>query len=146
MSSPSPSWWNLKRPAGFRFSATDGLAILACGVLTATAWKSVGSLAWLFPIVLGHFFLFCNVFRVHRSSELTWAGLFVLNVGLWVSLAQLNWAGILGVQTPFTLLAILRALLSRDYHGVGYSLVRGRRIREADEPDARSEPTKPGAL
>ncbi|CAK0748261.1 hypothetical protein CCP3SC1_1760005 [Gammaproteobacteria bacterium] len=41
----------------------------------------MGSYVWwaglLIGLVLGHFFLFCNVFRVTRQTELIWAGAFI---------------------------------------------------------------------
>lgn len=105
---------------GFRFSATDGVVLVACAIATAVAWRVIGSLALLFTIVLVHFFLFCNVFRVRRRYELFWAGTFVVNVLGWSLFGQLEWWRVLMAQTPITLTLIGLEIASERYHGVGY--------------------------
>jgi hypothetical protein len=116
-------WWNWKPPAGFRISLTDVIVIVMCAIATWGMWPVLGETAALLPIVLGHFFLFCNVFRVPRLPELLWSGAFVANVGGWLALGQFSWLLVLGVQSPVTLIVILAAVFQRDYHGVGYWLV-----------------------
>lgn len=111
---------------GFRFSATDAV-ILVCGIALAALLRAREfPLWWLVPMVLGHFFLFCNVFRVRRSYEITWAFLFLLNVGFWLSRARFDWAAALLTQTPFTLAAIGAEMLSWRYHGVAARRINSR--------------------
>ena len=71
-----------------------------------------------FPVTLGHFFLFCNVFRLRRSYELFWSVLFLANIGFWLSRDELRWAEILAMQTPLTIALILLEMRSPNYHGV----------------------------
>lgn len=118
----SCSWWNYKPAAGFRFSWTDGAAIILCALATWSTWSLLGEIAVLFPVVLGHFFLFCNVFRIPRKFELWWSAVFVVNVGAWLSLDLFAWSRILLTQTPMTLLFVTMTVLGKDYHGIGYSL------------------------
>lgn len=73
---------------------------------------------WLIPVVVVHFFIFCNVVRLRRKWELLWAGLFLLNTGIWFLCGTWNWWGILGVQTPVTLLLLLCEIMSPRYHGI----------------------------
>ena len=83
---------------------------MALGLGAAATWllhPALGSLTWLFPVTLGHFFLFCNVFSVRRSFELIWAAVFVANVGAWLLAGELRWSWVLAIQTPLTLLLIL---------------------------------------
>lgn len=108
---------------GFRFSRTDAAAIVITALATLLLWRPLQELALLFPIVLGHFFLFCNVFRVCRASELTWAGLFVVNFVAWSLSGQFDWWHVLLVQTPITIPFLVLEILSPRYHGVGYSWV-----------------------
>ena len=75
-------------------------------------------MALLFPVTLGHFFLFCNVFRLRRSYELFWSVLFLTNIGFWLFHNELHWAGILALQTPLTIALILLEMRSPNYHGV----------------------------
>lgn len=109
-----------KRKPGFRFSFVDGIAIVVCGAIVWLAYAELGKLAWLPAVVLGHFFLFCNVFRIHRNYELIWAGVFVVNFGIWFlfspEAAPLEW--ILISQTPVTIFLILLAVRGPDYHGI----------------------------
>ena len=66
----SSCWWNRKPPAGFRFSLVDAAMIAVCALATASLWPLLDEMTLVFPIVLGHFFLFCNIFRVPRKPEL----------------------------------------------------------------------------
>ncbi len=51
---------------GFRVSALDGAILLLGAFLTLWLRNESFPLWWLVPMVLGHFFLFCNVFLVWR--------------------------------------------------------------------------------
>ena len=108
---------------GFRFSKTDAVAISVAIAFTALLWPAISQLALLFPIVLAHFFLFCNVFRIHRTSELVWAGAFVTNVAAWTLAGHFSWPAILLTQTPLTLFLIALAIRSPRYHGIGYAIL-----------------------
>ena len=107
----SPLW-------GFRFSVSDGVVILLAVVFTIVLMRSEFALWWLVPMVVGHFFLFCNVFRVRRSYELTWAFIFLLSVGFWMSRARFDWLPTLFTQVPFTFAVIGAEMLSWRYHGI----------------------------
>ena len=106
------------RRAGFRFGWQDGVAIGLCAGATWIGWCFLGPVALLFPVTLGHFFLFCNVFRFRRSYEIYWSLVFLLNVGAWLFRGQLPWLSILAIQTPVTLAFILLEMKSPRYHGV----------------------------
>lgn len=107
-----------RRTWGFRFSAVDALAIaLAIGAWVGLA-DVVGAWAAAPAVALGHFFLFCNVFRIRRSSELVWTGLFLLNAGAWALSGEVVWWQVLALQTPVTLGALAFELASPRYHGV----------------------------
>ncbi len=108
--------------AGARFSTTDGIVIAIGALLTWSLRELPSSIAWLPAVALGHFFLFCNVFRVRRSLELAWAGVFVANFAAW-SWIGFSWLAVLAVQTPVTVLAIGVEMRSPRYHGIGSSLV-----------------------
>ena len=135
------------RRAGFRLSVADIAVIGLCAILTFTllwveAIASVagvfGPLVWLPAVALFHFFLFCNVFRIHRRLELTWAAVFVVNCCIWILLlwpmpfagalhdgmnpVLMFWLCVLGVQTPVTVVLIVIAIFTEDYHGIGYRL------------------------
>ena len=83
-------------------------------------------MALLFPIVLGHFFLFCNVFRVRRKYELIWAFLFIVNAGAWWLCDSFGWWPVLATQAPITLFFIAKEVVSPEYHGIFHTQIRRR--------------------
>jgi hypothetical protein len=108
----------MSRRAGFRFSIVDGLFIAALGIAFAFLRKPLGPAVWVIPFAAGHFFLFCNVFRVRRTYELAWVALFFVNTGAWAAAGHVNWLWILASQAPVTIAAIVLEMRSRAYHGV----------------------------
>jgi len=108
------------RTAGFRFFWSDGVFL---AVLAAMGWwlrEPLGPQLGIIPFAAGHFFLFCNVFRVRRSYELCWTAVALVNAGAWLALTPaVNWWAVMAVQTPVTLLVIALEMRSPRYHGIG---------------------------
>jgi hypothetical protein len=110
---------------GFRMSGFDAAILIAASILTAVLLVRLEPGSWpgrdevlLIPVVVVHFFLFCNVFRVWRPYELIWAGVFVVNVaGWWAWDAMTIWR-VLAVQLPVTALVIWLQVRSPHYRGV----------------------------
>jgi len=125
MSKESLKWWNYKPRAGFRFSCWDSIAIAVCLLATWGLWSWIGILAMVFPVVLFHFFLFCNVFRIPRNAELVWAAAFIAKFAFWQFkyIGDLSWLLVLWRQLPITIAVLLYGILRKDYHGIGYSLL-----------------------
>jgi hypothetical protein len=109
-----PRW---SRP-GFRFSRSDAFVLVAGAALTFALWPTLGSYALLVPVALGHFFLFCNVFRVRRGVELLWAGVFLANFAAWGLLGRFSWARVLLTQLPVTLAILVVEVRHPRYHGI----------------------------
>lgn len=109
--------WKHHPTHGFRFSLTDALAIVVC--LFATIWglKAIGSIAWLFPFVLGHFFLFCNIFRIPRTPELIWAGVFIL-ISAACLIADVSILHAMWLTLPVTIGILLYSIRLPSYHGI----------------------------
>jgi hypothetical protein len=107
-----------KRTWGFRFSPADSVAIGVFAFLAFVFWRWENPLWWMLAIAAGHFFLFCNVFRIMRRREVIWASLFILNVGTWLWLDALNWPHVLGSQIPITIVLILSDMRAPGYHGI----------------------------
>lgn len=112
---PTPSH---TRTCGFRFWPTDALFIGACALACYLLEDALAEMVWLIPVAAGHFFLFCNLFRVRRRYELIWAGIFLVNFGAWTWSGSFSWWGVLGLQAPVTIAAIVAEMRSRRYHGV----------------------------
>jgi hypothetical protein len=107
-----------RRRRGFRLSLLDIAAIVLCIASTLGLQSRLGTFVYLAPITLGHFFLFCNVFRIHRSYELVWAAVFMVNVAAWSMGADFHWLRVLAAQTPLTALLIALECRSERYHGI----------------------------
>jgi len=106
------------RTCGLRLSAGDVVVIGVTVVATVAAWPYVGPIVLLVPFVVGHFFLFCNVFRVARKPELVWAGVFVTNCACWVAAGRLGIWQVCVPQMAVTGLLILIEIRKPYYHGV----------------------------
>ena len=107
-----------RRTWGFRFSLADAV-LIAVFLAAAGGLRLLETpLWWLLLIVAGHFFLFCNVFRIGRRFEYFWAATFILNVGLWSLFGLLAWLTVLAFQIPITAALILLNLRASGYHGV----------------------------
>ena len=107
-----------RRPRGFRFSVADFLAVAVCIFTTWLLRSTLDDFVWLLPITLGHFFLFCNVFRIWRRYELAWVGIFVVNVAIWAMVGHFSWVRVLLVQSPVTVTFIVLQIRSDRYHGI----------------------------
>lgn len=106
------------RRHGFRLSWLDGMVLLAGFALSVWLLRRDFPLAWVVPVVVGHFFLFCNVFLVWRRLELLWAGVFVINVGAHVAFNVFDFLPPLMWQVPMTGLVIALQMRSPWYHGI----------------------------
>ncbi len=87
-------------------------------VATVFTYQITAGLSLLILFVVGHFFLFCNVFRIRRNTELLWAAIFVTNCAAWLFLGnrQINYAML--CQLPVTVLLIAYELRLPIYHGI----------------------------
>lgn len=109
---PSP------RTSGFRCSWSDLVVLAACIPLTWWVWRTIGIMAGVIPFAVGHFFLFCNVFRIQRNREIVWAVLAVMQVTAWTLANALDWRWVLVVQTPITIVIIWLEMCGEKYHGI----------------------------
>jgi hypothetical protein len=102
---------------GFRISALD-VAVLVVGACTG-AFVAIYA-PWIgvsIGFVVAHFFLFCNVVRMARPLELTWAAIFVaLAVGA-QALGVPNWPAALGASLAATSVLVGMTLRKPSYHG-----------------------------
>jgi hypothetical protein len=108
------------RTYGFRISRSDVVVLLVAGVAAGMLWPINRLCASITLIVVGHFFLFCNVIRLHRKWELLWAAIFVANATVWWGLwADLRVWPVLVTQLPVTIVLIAIQMRSRSYRGIG---------------------------
>lgn len=117
---------------GFRLSTLDGAFLLASFVVVVPLGKmasragetlsEVGAYALLgLPVIA--FFLFCNVFHIRRSLELTWAALYVVLLLLAIAFHAIDWRAVATVALLGLAAAIAVDMKSPSYHGVGWRRV-----------------------
>lgn len=113
MPGPSPDF-----APGLRFSLSDGVCLVLGGALVSWLLPLSRPMALLTLLVIGHFFLFCNVFRIGRKQELLWASVFVSLVAssLFIGIPSLGVAAGLSVLLGASL--ILYEMRLPRYHGI----------------------------
>ena len=111
---------------GFRLSMLD-VVVLAVGMMAAIGLATV-VWWWGFVIafVLGHFFLFCNVIRMSRPLELTWAGTFLALAAPTVLADRPGWLMTASLTFAVTLLVVVLETRKPSYHGVGWQRINPR--------------------
>jgi hypothetical protein len=135
---------------GFRFSKSDAAVLLIAALATALLAHHDVPLWWMVLLVVGHFFLFCNVFRVRRSYELIWAALLLVNSACWLLQLHDGWLAITLTQLPVTAAVILLELHSPSYHGILSERLNPRlrdylTVRMNASTPQRGDTPKPGA-
>lgn len=114
----------LRSPPGLRFSRFDAVLLVVATVASIATWNLPGGVGLLVAIVVGHFFLFCNVVRLWRVYELVWAGVFVVvAVGVTIAVGEPAWGLMLALVTPVTLGLIVAQIRSGHYRGLGWFVV-----------------------
>jgi hypothetical protein len=108
---------------GFRISATDIAVLSAGGVCMVLAGQAEWWMGLVIGFAVGHFFLFCNVFRVARPLELWWAALFVGLSGGTITLGTPGWPGTIATTVCATILVIGMQMRKPSYHGVGWQRI-----------------------
>lgn len=106
------------RTWGARCSPADVVVLILAGGSALALARVQPDLALLIGFVTAHFFLFCNLIRLDRRSELIWAGVWVLNVAVWSLLGELRWGYVFLSQTPLTVYLTVTALRRPTYHGL----------------------------
>ncbi|WP_372364700.1 hypothetical protein [Candidatus Uabimicrobium sp. HlEnr_7] len=104
--------------SGFRLSIIDIVFLTFAAILTYVAYPFMDVFTWIIPFVVVHFFLFCNVFRVHRNSEILWAIVFCANVIVHFHIFTFQWLTVLMIQIPITIIIILRQIFFLHYRGI----------------------------
>lgn len=105
---------------GFRLSVTDVIVLVAGATGAVLVAQVLWWLGLIVALVVGHFFLFCNVFRVARPLELAWSVLFVALVGVTIAFDQPGWPVALSITLIGTLLVIFAQVRKPSYHGIAW--------------------------
>ena len=95
------------------------IAVLVCGAIAAVAfWPEAGWMGFIIAFVIGHFFLFCNVFRIARPLELAWSAVFVVLAAGTILTDTPGWPVTITVSLAVTVMAVVIAMRRPSYHGI----------------------------
>ncbi len=108
---------------GFRISVIDGIVLIAGAVVVVFTYLVVPLIAFIVGYVVVHFFLFCNLFRVARSLELIWSGLFVALCAASILLNQPPWPITVVLSLATTCVVIALTLRKPSYHGALWKMI-----------------------
>jgi hypothetical protein len=103
---------------GFRISLWD-VVVLVIGISFFLALiKNYAPISLAIVFITGHFFLFCNVFRVARPLELLWAGIFIALSGCTIFCGIPGWPVTIAVSFGATIVVIVCEMRKPSYHGI----------------------------
>jgi lysylphosphatidylglycerol synthetase-like protein (DUF2156 family) len=105
---------------GFRFSPLDAGALVSAGLLAWWAGSRMPIAGFFVLFVVVHFFLFCNVFRISRRSELVWAGTLILLVTVTSFTTFPGWRWTIPMSLLLTIVLVVLEMRKPSYHGIGW--------------------------
>lgn len=108
---------------GFRFSVFDGAIITVAFLGAWSLYPYSLELAIIVLFVVAHFFLFCNVVRMSRLSELIWAGAFVILTSLSLVFNLFSWWLAAASNVLLTVTLVFIELRKPSYHGIFWKKV-----------------------
>ncbi len=103
---------------GFRLSVIDAMVIAGSCVSVIGLIPITPKLSFVICYAVGHFFLFCNVFRISRIPELIWSGLFISLTGLNLLTEKPGWAWVVVSTLTVTIIIITIEMKKKSYHGI----------------------------
>lgn len=111
---------------GVRLSMSDLVVLLVSGI--AVGFVSALNPWWGVAIafVVLHFFLFCNVLRISRRSELIWAAVFLVMATVALSTGILTWPLVLGAASLVTVVVAVVEMRHASYHGIAWQILNPR--------------------
>ncbi len=108
----------MKFKPGLRLSFFD-MVILAIAVISVIYLAKVLFFAsFMVMFVIGHFFLFCNVFRVSRILEIIWAIVFVSASIMTLIVGYPGWILTVLISLVLSIGFIIYEIKSPSYHGI----------------------------
>ena len=108
---------------GFRLSEFD-VGVLIVGIsLSVIVGRTDEWLGFAVAFTVAHFFLFCNVLRMSRPYELTWAALFVLMAASTILRDFPLWSHTFWVMLLCTFIFGALEMRKPSYHGVCWRFV-----------------------
>ena len=108
---------------GFRISTLDVLILIVGSAAAIGLALEVWWWGYIVAMVVGHFFLFCNVFRISRILELAWAAAFIGLAGGTIAANWPSWTATTVAALFITTTLIAVEVCRPSYHGVGWERI-----------------------
>lgn len=105
---------------GFRFSFFDAVFLVLGALGAFLIDPGFGWPSFCVGFVVGHFFLFCNVFRISRDLELIWVVVFLILALLTLTTGTPTWLGTALLSLVTTGIVVGVGIWKPSYHGVGW--------------------------
>lgn len=105
---------------GFRLSRLDIAVLVIAAVGMIILYPIDWGVSFCFLFVICHFFLFCNVIRLPRPLELTWAAVFIILASTTLTLAFPGWLVTIVISLLVTVNVVIVQLKSPSYQGVAW--------------------------
>jgi hypothetical protein len=103
---------------GFRIFVQDWIVLLIGIGLFFGLLKKYEIVSLVIAFVTGHFFLFCNVFRISRGLEFIWAGVFIAFSGPTIVDGFPNWSATIIISLGTTIAVVVYEMKKPSYHGI----------------------------
>jgi hypothetical protein len=105
---------------GFRIDFIDTIVLIAGAVGAVVASSVEWWMGLIVGFAVGHFFLFCNVFRLARPLELSWAVVFIGFSTCTILTGEPGWPVTIGVTLTTTIVVIAWMMRKPSYHGIAW--------------------------
>lgn len=114
---------------GFRLSTVDCIVFVVGTIASFWLWPTAWWIGFIVVFVVAHFFLFCNVFRIARTLELIWSGIFVVLTYCTIMFGTPTWAITIAVSLLTTAVLVAIEMQKPSYHGILWQRINPR-LRE----------------
>jgi predicted branched-subunit amino acid permease len=108
---------------GFRIDAVDSVVLVAGAIGSVAAAQVEWWMGLVIAFTVGHFFLFCNVFRMARPLELAWTALFIALAVSTITTEKPGWQITIAVSLLATVVIIVVQMRRPSYHGVAWQRI-----------------------
>jgi len=103
---------------GFRLSAID-IIFIAIAILFCIYFFNIAkSISYIIGIVVGHFFLFCNIARMSRTPEIIWAVFFTLFTILSLKFNLVPLSLVFLASIVLSIMLVFLETRKPSYHGI----------------------------
>jgi hypothetical protein len=108
---------------GFRLSVVDAIVLIVGAAAAIALGLQVWWWGYVVAMVVGHFFLFCNVFRISRMLELAWAAPFIGLASGTIVAGRPDWIVTMIATLFITIVLIAVEMCKPSYHGVWWERI-----------------------